>query len=126
MKQIIKLFSSIALLLLIPVNVIFSEKVKNLNFSAVTKTERVEISIEQNEIQLEYFTPRKDYNYEIRDYEYLLDSDGESWVLKGTAYDTLLNTSSDFVVYSNKKFSEMRIGRKVITFTYVEKCDINK
>ena len=45
---------------------------------------------------------------------------------KGTVLDTLLSTASDVVIYSNGTFTDMRIGKRRVTFSYVEECTVEK
>ncbi len=67
---------------------------------------------------MEYYTPSRDHKYTILDYD--VQSDGSSKIVTATVLDPMYNTASEVMLYANSSFSDMRIGRKRITFTYVE------
>ena len=101
-----------------------AEMVKSLDFSAVTNREKVVISIDNSKQTMEYSTPSRDYKYVILDYDLMEDPNSKSSVFTGTVVDTLFNTASEVVIYSNDKYADMRLGRKQITFTYVEEFKV--
>lgn len=126
MKKIIKLFASIFAVFVASTIFASAETVKSLDFTAVTRTEKVVIDINSKKQTMDYLTPSKDYKYVFLDYDYIADPDAEKTVLKGTLLDTRLNTASEVIIYSNGKFADMRIGKRQVTFTYVEQFDVTE
>ena len=126
MKKVIKLLASAFALLLFPATIAFAKTVKSLNFTAVTRTQKVVIVIDSEQQFMEYLTPGKDYSYTILEYDYSFEQDGEKTVLRATVLDNVLNTESKVIIYSNGKYADMRIGKKQVIFTYVEQFDVEK
>ena len=126
MKNHFKFFASAFVIFIIASTFVSAEKVKNLDLTAVTRTEKVIIKIDDNQKIMDYLTPSRDYKYIILDCDYNSNSDEKSYILKGTVVATLLNTASELVIYSNGTFTDMRIGKRQITFTYVEQFDVKK
>lgn len=128
MKKNVVFFASIVIFFTLSSVFISAESVKRFAFTAVTKTEKVVITIdtEKDSKTMNYFTPSKDYNYRFLDYDYSFDPNENTYILKGTVLDTLLSTATDVVIYSNGTFTDMRIGKRRVTFSYVEECTVEK
>lgn len=119
MKKIFK-----TLLPLFAVFVLFTSKataqtVKKLDFTGVTNTEKVIITIDDNNQIIEYQTPSRTTKFVILDYNYVNDVNTDDKVLSCTALDPLYSTACQVVLYSNGNYSDIRIGKKQITFKYV-------
>ena len=126
MKKFIQFFASAFVIFAFTTNFASAKEVKSLDFVAVTRTEKVIVNIAKNNQTIDYLTPSRDYNYRILDYDYKDNPDEKSYIFKGTVVDTLLNTASEVTIYSNGTFTDMRIGKRQITFTYVEKFAVKK
>ncbi|MBQ3670978.1 MAG: hypothetical protein II921_05815 [Treponema sp.] len=126
MKKLVRLFASTLALFVVSTAFASAEMVKSLDFTAVTRTEKVVIGIDSKQQTMEYLTPSRDYKYVILDSDYEVDPNTGSSVFKGTVLDTKYNTASEVVIYSNDKFADMRIGKRQITFTYVQEFDVKE
>lgn len=96
-----------------------AEQVKKLDFTGVTKTERVVITINANEQTMEYLTPSRASKYTLLDYDVADDPDSGNKIITATAVDQLFSTACDVLLYANGSFSDIRIGKKRVTFTHV-------
>lgn len=96
-----------------------AEQVKKLDFTGVTKTEQVVITINDNEQTMEYLTPSRASKYTILDYDVSSDPTSGNKIVTATAVDQLFNTAYEVLLYANESFSDIRIGKKRVTFTYV-------
>lgn len=126
MRKPVERLVSIFVILAASVACASADMVKSLDFTAVTRTEKVVIDIDGDQQTMEYLTPSRDYKYVILDYDYTGDPNTGSSVFRGTVLDTKFNTASEVIIYSNDKFSNMRIGKRQITFTYVQEFDVKK
>ena len=95
-----------------------AEQVKSFNFSATTKSDRVTVTINDNEQVLEHLSPSREVKYAILDYDVLTEGDGNR-TLKATVLDPLYNTAFEVLLYAGSAYSDIRIGRKRLTFNYV-------
>ena len=126
MKKFVQFFASIFVIFVTNVAFVSANEVKSLDFTAVTKTEKVIIDIDSEQKIMKYLTPSKDYNYTILSYDYNDNPDEKSYIFKGTVVDTMLNVANEVLIYSNDTFTDMRIGKRRITFTYVEEFKVKK
>ena len=126
MKKFIQFFASAFVIFAFTTVFTFAKEVKSLDFTAVTRTEKVIVNIDGSQKTMKYLTPSKDYDYTFLDYDYNDNPEEKSYILKGTVVDTMINTASKVTIYSNGTFTDMRIGKRQINFTYVEKFDVKK
>ena len=124
MKKNIKLLSFIAAIFTLSTALLSANTVNELKFTATTITEKVIIKIDGEKKTMDYLTPNKTFNYVILDYDYNANADEKTYLFKATLLDTLLNTASEAYIYSNGTFTEMRIGRRQITFRYVDEFTV--
>jgi len=99
---------------------LYAEQVKSIDFTGTTKTEKVVLTINDKAQVLEYYTPRRDIKYSILDYDYQNDNSTNSKLITATVLDPIFNTAYEVLIYSNSSFADMRIGKKRITFSYVD------
>lgn len=124
MKKFLKSVLSMFAVSIVSTAFASAEMVKSFDFTGLTRTEKVVVEIDGAKQVMEYSTPSRDYKYVILDYDLIEDPNSKSSVFKGTVVDTLFNTASEVVIYSNEKYADMRIGKRQITFTYVQEFKI--
>lgn len=103
-----------------------AEQVQKLDFTGVAKTGKVVITINDHEQTMVYYTPSRDNRYSILDYDIQHDVNSDSMTITATVLDPLFSTASEVLLYKNNTYADMRIGRKRITFSYVDDFRITK
>lgn len=96
-----------------------AEQVKRLDFTGSTKTEKIVITISNKQQTLEYFTPSRDIKYSILDYDVQINEVQETKTLTATILDPIFNTAYEVLLYVNKSYSDIRIGKKRITISQI-------
>ena len=120
MKNILKKSSTALAIFIFSVFHATAAQVSTFDFTGTTTTEKVSITISDKDQMIEYLTPNRDNKYQILDYDYQHDKNTGTKVLSATVLDPLYNTAYTVILYTNGTYSDMRIGRKRITFKYVD------
>ncbi len=120
MKNIFKKSSTVLAIFIFSVFYATAAQVSRFDFTGTTTTEQVSITINDKDQLIEYLTPSRNNRYQILDYDYQHDRNTGTKVLSATVLDPLYSTAYTVILYSNGTYSDMRIGRKRITFKYVD------
>ncbi|MBR6914051.1 MAG: hypothetical protein IKN34_09685 [Treponema sp.] len=120
MKSTLKKFSAVLFIFSFAVLCANAVQVSKFDFTGTTKTERVSITINEKDQIMEYLTPSRNNKYQILDYDYQDDKNTGTKVFSATVLDSVYNTAYTVILYFNGTYSDMRIGRKRITFRYVD------
>ena len=129
MKRTFNIFNKVMPILAFSIfatSAVNAEQVKKLNFNGVTNTEQVVITINEDEQTMEYLTPSRASKYDILDYDVALDPNTHDKIMKATAVDQLFKVAYEVLLYSSEDFSDIRIGKKRVTFSNVRMFNIEK
>ncbi len=119
MKKASKIFTLGLVLMILCCSAAFADPVKSFSFIGLTKTEKVTITINDDEQTIEYATPSGTTLYNVLDYDISFAQDNGNQIFKAKVYNPIYNTGYDVLLYVSKSFADIRIGKKRLTFTTI-------
>ena len=114
----------IPILLVLFTSVLYAEPVKKFKFIAASRSEQVDIIIDDSTQQLIHQTPDRTTVYSILDYDYTVSLDDGEKIFKAVIVDNVYNTAYDVLLFASKSFADIRIGKKRLTFNIIRECTI--
>ncbi len=120
MKNILKKSSTVLAIFIFSVFYATAAQVSKFDFTGTTTTEKVSVTINDKDQMIEYMAPSRTTKYQVLDYDYQHDKNTGTKILSATVLDPLYSTAYTVILYMNGTYSDMRIGRKRITFKYVD------
>ncbi len=124
MKNFIKKGIPVLLVLLLGLSTANAKPIKKLDFIGVTNSEKVIITVNDKDKFMEYQTPKRTTKYELLDYDYGMDFNTGDQIVTCTAVDTLYGIAYSVLLYSNKAYCDIRIGKKRLTFKHVSTFEV--